>query len=52
MTVVSKCLDHWKNSACLLYLLMLSELLAITDIVTQNTPISVGDYCLKVYRNI
>lgn len=40
---MSKCLIHWKNSAHLLYLLILHELLSIANIIaTQNTPIRVG----------
>lgn len=42
-SLVSKCLIHWKNSAHLLYLLILHELLSIASIIaTQNTPIRVG----------
>lgn len=43
MSLVSKCLNLWRNSAHLLYLLRLHELLSIANIIaTQNTPIWVG----------
>lgn len=43
VSLVSKCLNHWRNSAHLLYLLRLHELLSIANIIaTQNTPIWVG----------
>lgn len=53
MSLVSKCLDCWKNSEHLLYLLILSELLVITDIiVTRNIHILAGDCSLKINRKI
>lgn len=53
MSLVSKCLDCWKNSAHLLCLFILSELLVITDtFVTRTIHTLVGDYSLKINRNI
>lgn len=53
VSLVSKCLGCWKNSAHLLYLLILSEFFVITDIiVTQNIHILVDDCSPKFNRKI